>query len=84
MDELGDPLEALLQGKVKTVEYSNGQLIVDAPRRGRVYMAGSFNPLHKGHRGMLAAALQTQQERKPGRINLYGLLCWCWKGSGMM
>ena len=66
MDELGDPLEALIQGKVKTVEYSNGQVIVDAPRHGRVFMAGSFNPLHKGHRGMLAAALQTQREQKPG------------------
>lgn len=77
VEELEDPLEALLQGKVKTVEYSNGQVIVDAPRRGRVYMAGSFNPLHQGHRGMLAAALQTQQERKQGSHNiLSNVLMW--------
>jgi hypothetical protein len=27
-----------------------GQIVVDAPRPGRVYLPGSFNPLHKGHR----------------------------------
>ncbi|KAK9815499.1 hypothetical protein WJX72_004708 [[Myrmecia] bisecta] len=58
-EQLGDPLEALLAGRVQTVEFSGGQVVVDAPRRGRIYLAGSFNPLHEGHRGMLAAACQT-------------------------
>lgn len=40
----------LLEGRVRSVEYSGGQVIVDAPRRGRVYLPGSFNPLHEGHR----------------------------------
>lgn len=47
---IGDPLEELLAGRVRSVEYSGGQVIVDAPRRGRVYLPGSFNPLHEGHR----------------------------------
>lgn len=59
--EMADPVKALLEGKVQTVEFSNGNVVVDAPRSGRVYMAGSFNPLHDGHRGMLAAALKTRQ-----------------------
>ncbi len=29
---------------------------MDAPRRNRLVLPGSFNPLHEGHRGMLAAA----------------------------
>ncbi|KAL3139080.1 hypothetical protein ABBQ32_005876 [Trebouxia sp. C0010 RCD-2024] len=59
--EMADPVKALLEGKVQTVEFSNGNVVVDAPRSSRVYMAGSFNPLHDGHRGMLAAALETRQ-----------------------
>ena len=45
-----EPLQALLDGTVRSVEFSGGQVIVDAPRRGRVYLPGSFNPLHDGHR----------------------------------
>lgn len=62
--EVTDPIKALLEGKVRTVEFSNGNVIVDAPRSGRVYMAGSFNPLHDGHRGMLAAALKVRQDKQ--------------------
>ena len=47
---IGEPLVELLAGRVRAVEYSGGQVIVDAPRRGRVYLPGSFNPLHEGHR----------------------------------
>ena len=60
--EIADPIEELLQGRIKTVEFSNGNIIVDAPRHGKVYMAGSFNPLHEGHRGMLAAAMKARQK----------------------
>jgi hypothetical protein len=45
-----EPLQALLDGTVRSMEFSGGQIIVDAPRRGRVYLPGSFNPLHDGHR----------------------------------
>lgn len=64
MTEVADPIQALLDGKVQTVEFSNGNVVVDAPRSGRVYMAGSFNPLHDGHRGMLAAALKARQDKQ--------------------
>lgn len=47
---LGDPLAALAEGRVKSVEISGGHVVCDAPRRGRVYLPGSFNPLHDGHR----------------------------------
>lgn len=43
-----DPLDALLAGEVRSVEYSGGRVFVDAPRPGRVYLPGSFNPLHEG------------------------------------
>lgn len=52
------PLQDLLAGRVRCVEFSGGCVYVDAPRgRGRVYLPGSFNPLHEGHKQMLAAAV---------------------------
>ena len=66
---VADPVKALLEGKVQTVEFSNGNVVIDAPRSGRVYMAGSFNPLHDGHRGMLAAALKARQDQQ-GQFSL--------------
>ena len=45
-----EPLQDLLDGRARSVEYSGGQVIVDAPRRGRAYLPGSFNPLHEGHK----------------------------------
>ena len=61
--ELADPLEELLAGNISTVEFSHGFVVVNAPRRGRVYMSGSFNPLHEGHRGMLAAGLAARSKK---------------------
>jgi hypothetical protein len=53
------PLQELLAGRVRCVEYSGGHVFVDAPRGpGRVYLPGSFNPLHEGHKQMLAAAVK--------------------------
>lgn len=41
------------------MEYSGGNVYIDAPRgRNRVYLPGSFNPLHDGHKAMLNAAVQ--------------------------
>ena len=54
-----DPVAALLAGRASSVELGAGfPAVVDAPRgRGRVYLSGSFNPLHAGHEGLLAAAV---------------------------
>lgn len=46
-----DPLERLLRGDVRCVEYCGQEVVVDAPRRRRVYLPGSFNPLHDGAAG---------------------------------
>lgn len=51
-----DPLDRLMRGEVDCVEFSGGTTVVDAPRRYTVLLPGSFNPLHEGHRGMLAVA----------------------------
>ena len=49
--DVGDPLKLLEAGSVRSVEFSGGgRVVVDAPRPGRVYLPGSFNPLHAGHR----------------------------------
>jgi hypothetical protein len=57
----GDPaslLPDLLAGRLRCVEFGAGgaAVAVDAPRPGRLYLPGSFNPLHDGHRALLAAA----------------------------
>jgi len=48
----------MINGSYKTLEFSGsgGMAIVDAPRPGRIYLPGSFNPLHAGHLDLLAAA----------------------------
>ncbi|GLC67169.1 hypothetical protein PLESTF_000524800 [Pleodorina starrii] len=45
-----DPVQRLLRGEVRCVEFCGREVTVDAPRRGRgrVYLPGSFNPLHEG------------------------------------
>lgn len=53
-----EPLAELLAGRVRCVEFSGGRVFVDAPRGGRLYLPGSFNPLHDGHTALLAAALR--------------------------
>ncbi len=32
---------------------------MDAPRPGRIYLPGSFNPLHDGHKDMLEVSLSS-------------------------
>ncbi len=58
-------IRSLLAGAVGTVEFSGGLVFLDAPRRNRLYLPGSFNPLHEGHKGMLVAASQ-HEPRKLG------------------
>eukprot|EP01025_Chloroclados_australasicus_P047740 TRINITY_DN5384_c1_g3_i1.p1 TRINITY_DN5384_c1_g3~~TRINITY_DN5384_c1_g3_i1.p1 ORF type:complete len:459 (+),score=22.69 TRINITY_DN5384_c1_g3_i1:80-1456(+) len=54
--KIQDPISDLVQGKCQTVEICGDMILVDCPRSGRVYLPGSFNPLHNGHKGMLRAA----------------------------
>jgi hypothetical protein len=58
MPSHSDPIQDLLEGKVRSVEFCGGQVVVDAPRRGRVYLPGSFNPLHEGHKQLLETAVK--------------------------
>ncbi|KXZ52323.1 hypothetical protein GPECTOR_10g955 [Gonium pectorale] len=55
--QAADPLQRLLRGEVRCVEYVGSEVVVDAPRRGRVVLPGSFNPLHEGHRRLLEVAV---------------------------
>lgn len=43
-----DPLSELLAGRVQCVEFVGSRVVVDAPRPRRVYLSGSFNPIHEG------------------------------------
>lgn len=54
-----DALGELYAGRARCVELSGGRAFIDAPRPGRVYLPGSFNPLHAGHRELLAAACRS-------------------------
>ncbi|KAK9856840.1 hypothetical protein WJX84_011829 [Apatococcus fuscideae] len=56
--EAKEALQKLLQGSIRCVEFMEGRMLVDQPRPGLAYLPGSFNPLHNGHRDMMAAALQ--------------------------
>ncbi|EFJ52742.1 hypothetical protein VOLCADRAFT_78735 [Volvox carteri f. nagariensis] len=42
-----DPVQQLLRGEIRCVEFCGSEVVVDAPRHGRVYLPGSFNPLHQ-------------------------------------
>lgn len=57
-------LKELLNGRVSCVEFSGGNIYVDAPRRNRIYLPGSFNPLHDGHTELLQAACRQHPERE--------------------
>lgn len=54
--EAKDPLKEVLAGSIRSVEYSGGNVYVDAPRQGRIYLPGSFNPLHDGHRSICTSS----------------------------
>ena len=51
-----DPVAALLAGQLDSVTiHPNGRVSADCPFKGAV-LAGSFNPLHEGHEGLLRSA----------------------------
>eukprot|EP00898_Chlorokybus_atmophyticus_P003070 jgi/Chlat1/3764/Chrsp259S03906 len=57
-----DPIDALMKGEVSLVqfEFPSGIVNLDAAR-GRVFLPGSFNPLHHGHTKLLAAAAKAAE-----------------------
>ena len=63
------PIAALLSGAITCVEYGPAAAtppIVDAPRgAGRLYLPGSFNPLHEGHVAGLASAVAAAAATSP-------------------
>ena len=62
-------VEKLISGDIRTVEFSGGMVYFDAPRRNRIYLPGSFNPLHDGHKELLSAA----QIKFPGKEGAFEL-----------
>ena len=58
LQDATDAIRKLLDGSGQTAEFSGGHIFLDAPRGGRFYLPGSFNPLHDGHKEMLRAAIQ--------------------------
>ena len=53
-------LQKLLQGSIQCIEFTGQQILIDQPRAGLAYMAGSFNPLHDGHRFVEGASCAPQ------------------------
>lgn len=60
--DMSQLLRDMLSGRFKSIEFSGsgGLAVVDAPRPGRIYLPGSFNPLHSGHLDLLAAACRVK------------------------
>ncbi len=56
-------VERLLAGEVDTVELTSVESTADPVREGRLLVAGSFHPIHDGHRGLAAAASRLSGRR---------------------
>lgn len=72
-EDLGDPVQALLHGRVQCVEISgppgDRTAVVDAPRAGACILPGSFNPLHDGHKCDLQGLHCSGEMRRAPRSN---------------
>lgn len=68
-DVVDDCIQHLIDGFVDTVEFSGGSVFLDAPRPNRMYLPGSFNPLHEGHKKLLHAA----ESKYPGKEGAFEL-----------
>ncbi len=61
------PLEKLYAAQIRSLLITaDGQVLENPDATGRIVLAGSFNPLHRGHRRLLAAA-----ERITGQTGAY-------------
>jgi nicotinic acid mononucleotide adenylyltransferase len=65
-----DAVDRLLKGSAQTVEFSGGHVFTDAPRRNRLYLPGSFNPLHDGHKQLLKAAEEQYIQKREAAFEL--------------
>lgn len=65
-DIFPDPIESLLSGDIRCVEYYGDHIVRDAPRVGALLLPGSFNPVHDGHLSLLKAA-----ENVTGRTGMF-------------
>lgn len=55
-------INAVISGTARCVEFSGGKILIDCPREGRIYLPGSFNPLHEGHMGLLDVVVRKGSE----------------------
>jgi len=65
-DITSSAINAVISGTARCVEFAGGKILVDCPREGRVYLPGSFNPLHAGHMGLLDVAVRKVSENSRG------------------
>jgi nicotinic acid mononucleotide adenylyltransferase len=68
-DKASRAINAVISGTARCVEFSGGKILVDCPREGRMYLPGSFNPLHAGHMGLLDVAVRKVSENSSGNNN---------------
>ena len=66
--DLDDPINSLLDGSARCVEFYGSHFVLDAPRRDVLLLPGSFNPIHEGHLKMLETA--EQQTGQKGMFEL--------------
>ena len=55
-------MQELIDGKIETIEINEFGVLIDCPRENRVYLPGSFNPLHDGHIKLLNAGIQVYKD----------------------
>lgn len=63
--EREDALQALYAGDVSVVQLGAGGAVLRGLARARLLLPGSFNPVHAGHRELLAAAAALHPDKQP-------------------
>lgn len=67
VEECGDVMGGVLSGDVGFVEVC-GERVVGEATCAKVVIPGSFNPVHRGHRGLLKAGVEVVREMKGGDV----------------